>query len=140
MANQKKTVLFICNQNSGRSQMAEALLRVLYGDRYESFSAGVIPSQVNPYATKVMEKLGVDMSGHRSKSIDEFKDIVFDYVITVCDQAKESCPYFPGRQIVHHSFSSASTEGSDLEILASFALVRDEIKSWIEEYFGGDKA
>jgi arsenate reductase len=83
-----------------------------------------------------MEQLGVDMSSHRSKSLDEFKDMEFDYVITVCDVAKETCPYYPGRHVLHHSFSSASTEGSDEEILASFAWVRDEIKAWIEEQFG----
>lgn len=131
----KEKVLFICNQNSGRSQMAEALLRMLYGDRYESYSAGVIPSQVNPYAIKTMEQLGVDMSSHHSKSIDEFRDMDFDYVVTVCDTAKETCPFFPGRQVLHHSFSSASSEGSEEEILASFGKVRDEIRAWIEEQF-----
>lgn len=132
----KQKVLFICNQNSGRSQMAEALLRMLYGDKYDSYSAGVIPSQVNPYALKVMEQLGADMSSHRSKSLDEVKDIDFDYVVTVCDVARETCPYFPGRTVLHHSFSSASTGGSEEEILASFAGVRDEIKAWIENQFG----
>lgn len=132
----KEKVLFICNQNSGRSQMAEALLRMLYGDRYEAYSAGVIPSQVNPYAIKAMEQLGVDMSRHRSKSLDEFKDVEFDYVVTVCDIAKETCPYFPGRHVIHHSFSGASSEGSEEEVLASFGRVRDEIRAWIEEQFG----
>ena len=136
----KESVLFICNQNSGRSQMAEALLRMLYGNRYEAYSAGVIPSQVNPYAIKVMEQLGVDMSSHRSKSLDEFKNANFDYVVTVCDVAKETCPYFPGRQVLHHSFSGASSEGSEEEILASFGRVRDEIRTWIEEQFGDKKA
>ncbi len=132
----KEKVLFICNQNSGRSQMAEALLRMLYGDRYESYSAGVTPSQVNPYAIKAMEQLGADMSKHRSKSIDELRDIEFDYVITVCDQAKKTCPYFPGLRVLHHSFSRASDVGGGEEILASFASVRDEIKAWIEKQFG----
>lgn len=136
----KQKVLFICNQNSGRSQMAEALLRMLYSDRFESYSAGVVPSQVNPYAIKAMEKLGVDMSGHRSKSIDEFKDAEFDYVVTVCDQAKETCPYFPGRHVIHHSFSSASTEGGEEDILASFVGVREEIRDWIEEQFSEGKS
>ena len=131
-------VLFICQQNSGRSQLAEALLRMLYGDCYEVYSAGVVPSQVNPYAVKVMQQLGVDMSSHRSKSIDEFKDVVFDYVVTVCDQARETCPFFPGRQVIHHSFASASSEGSAEEILKSFARVRDEIRAWLEEQFGGN--
>lgn len=129
----KKKVLFICSQNSGRSQMSEGLLRSMYGDRFEVFSAGVIPSQVNPYAIKAMEQIGVDMSSHRSKSLEEFKDTEFDYVVTVCDVAKETCPYFPGRKVLHHSFSSASSEGSEEEILASFARVRDEIRAWIKE-------
>jgi arsenate reductase (thioredoxin) len=132
----KEKVLFICNQHSGRSQMAEGLLRMMYGDRYESYSAGVIASQVNPYAVKVMEQLGVDMSSHRSKSLDEFKETEFDYVVMVCDVAQETCPYFPGRNVLHHSFSSASSDGSEEEILASFARVRDEIRTWIEEQFG----
>ena len=131
----KKKVLFICQQNSGRSQLAEALLRMLYGDHFESFSAGVVPSQVNPYAVKVMEQLGVDMSKHRSKSIDEFKDMDFDYVVTVCDKAKELCPYFPGRNVIHHSFISSLSEGGEEEILASFVRVRDEIKEWLDEQF-----
>lgn len=134
--NNKEKVLFICQQNSGRSQLAEALLRMLYPDRYESYSAGVTPSQVNPYAIKVMEQLGVDMSNHRSKCIDEFNDTEFDYVITVCDKAQETCPYFPGRNIIHHSFTSALSEGSEKDILASFIRVRDEIRDWLEKQFG----
>lgn len=139
MSFEKEKVLFICNQNSGRSQMAEALLHMLYPDRYESYSAGVEASQVNPNAIKAMEDLGVDMSSHRSKSLDEFKDANFDYVVTVCDVARETCPYFPGRNVLHHSFSQALKEGSDGEILASFVRVRDEIKNWIEEQFGEKK-
>lgn len=133
----RKKVLFICNQNSGRSQMAEGLLRMLYPDRYESYSAGVEVSQVNPYAVKAMEELGVDMTSHRSKSLEEFKEADFDYVVTVCDIARETCPYFPGRTVLHHSFSQALKEGSDEEITVSFARVRDEIKAWISEQFGG---
>jgi arsenate reductase len=132
----KEKVLFICQQNSGRSQLAEALLRMLYEECYEAFSAGITPSQVNPYAIKAMEQLGVDMSGHRSKSIDEYVDMNFDYVVTVCDSAKETCPFFPGHNIIHHSFASAASEGSEDEILASFVLVREEIRTWLEEQFG----
>lgn len=129
-------VLFICKSNSARSQMAEALLRMLFGDRYESYSAGLTATWVDPYAVKVMEQLGADMSSHRSKSLEEFRDMKFDYVVTVCDQATDSCPYFPGRTILHHNFPKPSTQGSEAEILVSFALVRDEIRSWIEEKFG----
>ena len=131
----KPKVLFICNGNSGRSQMAEALLRMLNGDRYEVYSAGLVPAEINPYAVKAMEQLGVDMSGHYAKGIEIFKDITFDYVITVCDAAKETCPYYPGKEVLHHSFSSAVTEGSEEEILASFGSVRDEIKAWLETEF-----
>ena len=132
----KQKVLFICKQNSARSQMAEALLRMLYGDRYEAYSAGINASQVDPYAIKVMEQLGVDMSAHRSKSMDEYEDIVFDYVVTVCDQAKEACPYFPGKTVLHHNFTRPSANGSEAEILQSFAQVRDEIREWIQQQFG----
>jgi len=115
--------------------MAEALLRMLNGDRYEVYSAGLVPAEINPYAVKAMEQLGVDMSGHYAKGIEIFKDITFDYVITVCDAAKETCPYYPGKEVLHHSFSSAVTEGSEEEILASFGSVRDEIKAWLETEF-----
>jgi len=135
----KPKVVFICHHNSGRSQLAEALLRMLYGDHFDAYSAGVIPSQVNPYAVQAMELLGVDMSRHRSKSIEEYKDVDFDYVVTVCDKARESCPFFPGRNLIHHSFSGALSEGSEEEILASFVKVRDEIRTWLEEQFGSNQ-
>ncbi len=132
----KEKVLFICTHNSARSQMGEALLRMLYGDRYDSYSAGVSASRVDPYAIKVMEELGADMTGHRSKNINELNGIDFDYVVTTCDEARETCPYFPGRQVIHHSFSKASKQGTEAEIMASFRSVRDEIKEWIEQQFG----
>lgn len=132
---EKKKVLFVCTQNSARSQMAEGLLRALYGDRYEVFSAGTNPFRVNPFAIEAMKKIGIDISGHRSKSIDEFRELDIDYAVTVCDSAKESCPYFPGAKVLlHHSFSDpAAVTGSDEVILAEFERVRDEIRSWIEE-------
>lgn len=133
---EKSTVLFICQQNSGRSQIAEALLRWLYGDRYEAYSAGVIASEINPYAIRVMEQLGVDMSGQRSKSIDAFRDMTFDTVVTVCDQAQANCPCFPGRHILHQCFASAPSTGSEAEIMAGFVRVRDEIRAWLETQFG----
>lgn len=134
--NEKPTVLFICAQNSGRSQMAEALLRHLYGDRYEVYSAGVEASTVSPYAIQALAEIGIDMSSHYSKSLDEFADRDFDYVVTVCDKARETCPFFPGRTILHHSFSAADTSGSEAEILREFGRVRDEIRSWIVVQFG----
>ncbi len=131
----KKKLLFICTQNSARSQMAEGLLRFMYGDRFEVFSAGTNPFRVNPFAIAAMKKAGIDISGHRSKSIDEFMDIDIDYAVTVCDSAKESCPYFPNAKVLlHHSFSDpAAATGSDEAILGEFERVRDEIRLWIEE-------
>lgn len=131
----KKKVLFICTQNSARSQMAEGLLRSMYGDRFEIFSAGTNPWRVNPFAIEAMKKAGVDISSHRSKSIDEFMEVEIDYAVTVCDNAKESCPYFPeAKVLLHHSFSDpAALTGGDEVILAEFERVRDEIRVWIEE-------
>ncbi|MEN6313283.1 MAG: arsenate reductase ArsC [Clostridiaceae bacterium] len=131
----KKKVLFICTQNSARSQMAEGLLRAMYGDRYEVFSAGTNPFRVNPFAIEAMKKAGIDISNHRSKSIDEFTEMDIDYAVTVCDNARETCPYFPGaKNLLHHSFSDpAVATGSDENILAEFERVRDEIRIWLEE-------
>jgi len=133
----KQTVLFLCTNNSARSQMAEALLRTIYGNYYETFSAGITPTQVNPYAVEVMKELGIDLSTHRSKSIEEFQGMMFDYVITVCNNAKEACPFFPGKHILHKNFDDPSIfDGSIEEILAMFRRVRDEIKEWIIGTFG----
>lgn len=131
----KKKVLFVCTQNAARSQMAEGLLRALHGDRYEVFSAGTNPFRVNPFAIKAMQKAGIDISHHRSKSIDEFVDKNIDYAVTVCDNAKENCPYFPGAKLLlHQGFSDpAAVTGSDAAILAEFERVRDEIRAWLEE-------
>jgi len=93
----KKKVLILCTGNSCRSQMAEGALRFFGGDKFEVYSAGTKSSQVNPIAIQVMREKGIDISGHRSKHLGEFKDIEMDYVITVCDNANESCPYFPGK-------------------------------------------
>lgn len=131
----KKKVLFICTQNSARSQMAEGLLRSMYGDRYEVFSAGTNPLQVNPFAIEAMKNIGVDLKGHRSKSIDEFAGIDIDYAVTVCDKARDNCPYFPNAKVmIHHSFTDpAVVSGCKKLILEKFEQVRDEIKAWIEE-------
>jgi arsenate reductase len=136
----KQKVLFICTHNSVRSQMAEGLLRTLYGNFYETFSAGIEPTHVNPYGVEVMKELGIDLSTHRSKSIEEFLGMTFDYVITVCDNAKEGCPFFPGKNIIHEGFDDpAQMDGSIEEILVSFRRVRDEIKNWIINTFGMTK-
>mgnify|MGYP000038161510 CR=1 FL=1 len=136
---EKQKVLFICTHNSARSQMAEGILRALYGDRYEAHSAGIQPTKVNPYAIKVMREFGIDISTHCSKSIEEFREKDFDYVVTVCDSAKETCPFFPGGRIhLHKEFNDPSgIKGHENEILTEFRKVRDEIKKWIEETFGG---
>jgi arsenate reductase len=133
----KQKVLFICTHNSARSQIAEALLRTLYGNYYEAFSAGIEPSSVNPYAVEVMKEIGIDISNNQSKSIEEFRDMTFDYVVTVCDNAKETCPFFPGKKIIHESFEDpAEFEGDIEETLTVFRRVRDEIKDWIKKTFG----
>jgi len=132
----KKKVLFICTHNSARSQMAEGILRALYPERYETYSAGTDPLEVNPHAVKVMEEIGIDISRHRAKSIQEFRDELFDYVVTVCDQAKESCPFFPGRKVIHKSFPVPSLRtGTEDEIVEGFREVRDELIVWITNAF-----
>ena len=137
VSREKKRVLFICTHNAARSQMAEGLLRALYGNRYEVFSAGTEPGRVSPYAIKVMAEIGIDIGAHRAKSLQEFLNQKFDYVVTVCDHAKESCPYFPGgKKILHQSFEDPSSlTGIEEEIMAGFRRIRDEIRHWIEEEF-----
>ena len=133
----KKRVLFICTHNSARSQMAEGLMNALPDDQYEAFSAGTEPSQVNPYAIKSMSEIDIDISQNRSKNILEFKGVEFDYVITVCDNAKERCPVFPGGgKHIHKGFTDPSrAKGSDDQKLMAFKMVRDEIKAWIQKNF-----
>lgn len=132
----KKRVLTLCTGNSARSQMAEGLLRHDAGDRFDVESAGVIKSFVRPQAIAAMEEIGIDITGHRSKSVDEFAGQEFDYVITVCDNAKESCPVFPGKtKRLHWSFDDpAEATGSDEDILAIFRRVRDEIRKKLGEF------
>lgn len=132
----KKKVLFICTHNSCRSQMAEGLLNSIYGTKFEAYSAGLIPTNVNPYAVEVMKEIGIDLSKHYSKSIKDFKDSNFDIVVTVCDNAKETCPFFPGKIIIHKGFEDpANINGSTEEILDFFRKIRDEIKTWIVDTF-----
>lgn len=134
-----KTILFICTHNSARSQMAEAFLNTLYSDHYQASSAGTEPSQVNPYVIKVMADVDIDISHNRSKSIQEFQGMTFDYVVTVCDSAKETCPFFPGRKIIHKGFEDPSSiTGTRDEILTKVREIRDEIKEWVKETFGDD--
>lgn len=135
---EKKRVLIICRNNSARSQMAEGLLRSLYGGKYDVFSAGTEPTGVNPYAIIVMSEIGIDITTHRSKSMEEYYDQSFDYIITVCDTLKGACPVFPGNGIqIHKSFEDPAAEkGSQDKILASFRNVRNQIKTWLIKEFG----
>ena len=132
----KKRVLIVCTGNSARSQMAEGLLRHIAGDRFEVESAGTIASFVRPQAVAVMAEIGIDISGHRSKCLDEFLDQPFEYVITVCAGADESCPAFPGKASrIHWSFDDpAEAAGSNEEQLAVFRRVRDEIGSKLADF------
>ena len=132
----KKRVLILCTGNSARSQMAEGLLRHDAGDRFEVFSAGTKPSSVRPEAIAAMQELGINISGHRSKSVDEFDGQPFDYVLTVCDNAKESCPVFPGNTVaIHHSFEDpVIVQGADEEKLAAFRRVRDRLRAFLAEF------
>ncbi|MGC9443859.1 MAG: arsenate reductase ArsC [Candidatus Methanospirareceae archaeon] len=134
----KERVLFICTHNSARSQMAEGFLNALYGDRYEAYSAGTEPSSVNPYAVTVMAELGIDISTRQAKSVTEFLGGNFDYVVTICDAAQETCPVFPGaKERIHKGFADPATfEGTDEGRLKRFRLIRDEIKAWVEMRFG----
>ena len=131
-----KSVLFICMHNSARSQMAEAFLNAFCGDKYVAKSAGIAPTQINPYVAEVMAEIGIDLSTHRSKSILEFQGKTFDYVVTVCDAAREACPFFPGEKEIHKSFPDPSTfKGTQEEIMRKVRVVRDEIKEWVESTF-----
>ena len=132
----KPKILVVCTGNSARSQMAEGLFRHRLGDRYEVQSAGTKPTQVRPEAIAVMGEIGIDISGHRSKSINEFVGQEFRYVITVCDNANESCPVFPGKtERIHWSFEDpAATQGTEEERKAAFRRIRDEIEARIKAF------
>lgn len=132
----KKRVLILCTGNSARSQMAEGLLRHDAGERFDVESAGTKPGQVRREAIAVMKEIGVDISGHRSKSVDEFSGQSFDYVLTVCDNAKEICPLYPGHtNRLHHNFEDpAAVQGSEEERLGAFRRVRDEIRSYLRTF------
>ena len=130
----KQRVLFLCTHNSARSQMAEGLLRHLAGDRFEAYSAGTEATQVRPLAIEAMAELGIDVSGQESKTLDRYLGEPFDAVITVCDQAAEACPVFPGaRRRLHWSFPDPSkATGSEADQLAVYRQVRDDIRGRIE--------
>jgi arsenate reductase len=133
-----KKVLIVCTGNSARSQMAEGLFRQEAGGRYEVFSAGTRPTQVRPEAIAVMREVGIDISGHRSKSADEFTGRALDLVITVCDNANETCPVFPGgTQRLHWPFDDpAAVAGSEEQRKAAFRTIRDQIHARIRTFLG----
>ena len=135
----KQRVLILCTGNSARSQMAEGLLRHDAGDRFETLSAGVEPSYVRPLAIQAMREVGIDISEQRSKSVDEFSGEEFDYVITVCDNANERCPVFPGKtQRIHWSFEDpAAAAGNEAAQLAVFRRVRDQIRQQLQQWISG---
>jgi len=138
----KARILILCTGNSARSQMAEAIVRHIGGDRVEVESAGVAPSAVREEAIAVMGEIGIDIASHRSKSVDEFVDRHFDYIITVCDNARESCPVFPGdAKRIHWSFDDpAGAPGSYDERIYAFRTSRDEMRQKLREFLDGELA
>ncbi len=132
-------VLFLCTGNSCRSQMAEGWARHLKSDRIEAYSAGIETHGLNPDAVRVMAEAGVDISGQRSKHVSELRGVEFDFVVTVCDHAHESCPVFPGRaKVIHVGFDDpprlAANAKTEEERLAPYRRVRDEIRAFIETH------
>ncbi len=132
----KPTVLFVCTHNSSRSQMAEGLLRQLYGEHYEVYSAGTEPGGVSPFAIRAMAEIGIDIRNHTSKDVGEFLSMDLDTVVTVCDGAREACPFVPARRNLHRRFEDPrAARGSDADKLAAFRRVRQQIRHWIADYF-----
>jgi arsenate reductase len=132
----EQSILVLCTGNSARSQMAEGLLRSASGNRFRVASAGTHPSAVRPEAIAVMDEIGIDISSYRSKAVDEFSGREFTYVITVCDNANEACPIFPGNtKRLHWPFEDpAAVQGSDEERKAAFRKVRDQIHARVAEF------
>jgi arsenate reductase len=139
--NDKKRVLILCTGNSARSQMAEGMLRRIAGDRFDVYSAGTIASFVRPQAIRAMEEIGIDIGSRRSKSVDEFAGQSFDYVITVCDNAKQNCPIFPGKtERIHWSFDDpAEATGSEDDVMSVFRRVRDEIRQRLRDFAAANR-
>ncbi len=132
----KKKIIILCTGNSARSQMAEGLLKHMSDNAYDVFSAGTKPSIVRPEAIKVLAEIGIDISKNRSKSVEEFDGQEIDFVITVCDNARENCPFFPAKtRLIHHSFDDPPSENEFDEPtrLAVFRRVRDEIAAYFKE-------
>lgn len=121
--------------------MAEGIMNSRYGNTYEAYSAGTQPTEVNTYAIKVMSEIGIDISRHRAKHVEEFRDAAFDYVVTVCDRARETCPFFPGaKELIHKGFNDpAEVNGSPTVVRAAFRNTRDEIHKYLREKFGKEQ-
>ena len=132
----KKKILFLCTGNSCRSQMAEGFLNNLGRERFIAFSAGSKPSSINPFAVRVMQEKGIDISNNKSEHLDKYLSDVFDYIITVCDNAKDSCPIFPGNHNKLHwdIEDPAEYAGTEEEILNFFRTIRDKIESNVREF------
>jgi arsenate reductase (thioredoxin) len=135
----RKKVLFLCTHNSCRSQMAEGLINHDLGGRFQAFSAGTRATRVNPLALQVMAELGIDISGHRSKVLDEFAEERFEYVITLCGSANEECPlFFGGVERIHLGFDDPSRlPGTPREVLPEFRRVRDELRQQLYDFLTG---
>ncbi|KFF00339.1 protein tyrosine phosphatase [Chryseobacterium formosense] len=132
----EKRILVLCTGNSCRSQIAEGYLRYFAQNKAEIYSAGIETHGVNPKAIAMMKEDGIDISNHTSNNIDEYRNVDFDFVITVCDHAKENCPYFPSKaQVFHHNFlDPAKAKGTDEEIFHYFREVRNQIKAYCENF------
>lgn len=133
MVDKKLNILFLCTGNACRSQMAEGWARHLKSDSINAYSAGINPIGVSSRAIKTMAEVGIDISGHTSKHIDDLKDIDFDYVITLCDNAAQNCPMFPGKaKVIHKPFKDPYfASGSEEQVMSQFAKVRDQIKDFV---------
>jgi arsenate reductase len=136
--NKKELVLFLCKNNSARSQMAEGLMKHYYEEYYDVYSAGADSTVVNPLAVEVMNEIGIDISEYEAKNMNKFLDIKFDYVITLCGSEEGTCPFFPGisKKTIHHNFRDPyGFKGSETDKVIFFRQIRDEIKYWIIKEF-----
>jgi arsenate reductase len=134
----KTRVLFICTANAARSQMAEGLLRAKFGDRFEVYSAGTHPSRISTRAIQVMREIGIDISHHRSKTLDEMAGMTFDLAVTLCDRANQICPVIScAKKTIHYGFPDPHlTPGSEEDLIEGYRSVRDDIAAWIDKTFG----
>ena len=137
--NAKKKILFLCTHNAARSQIAEGFVNAMYGDRYEAYSAGSEPTAMHPCAIEVMAEEGIDIASQRAKSLNEFDDIYFDYVVTLCADNQENCPIFPvGGTYLQRAFPDPVPARAEEQTCGRFRRVRDQIKAWLKETFSYD--